>query len=111
MKCPNKKYLHLYTDGVLSPDTKEYIHIKNCKKCMEEVNFYLNVANNIKSNSASIPKTILERIKAKVKDKIHTVEYKETNNYILEDDEIEHLAAAKKEIKPQDNFDFLDKKE
>lgn len=104
MKCPNKKFIHLFVDGELSPDTKEYLHIKKCEHCMNEVRFYQEIASNIKRNVRKPASGLIEQIKAKVSRKINTIKFDETANHVLEDNELETLAAAKKEeyIKRED---------
>lgn len=96
MKCPSKKFLHLFVDGELDPDTKEYLHIKNCEKCLKEMRFYQKIADDIKASTIIAPSGLVEKIKARVSRNINIIKFN-TESHILRDNELESLAAAKKE--------------
>ena len=106
MECPDKIYLSLYVDGELSNDTPEYKHIEHCEKCQKQVKTLQSIGNYIQKKSENFPKGLIDRIKKNVKEKLSSVEFVKSDNYELDDSELENLAAANKDQEHSEHDEF-----
>ena len=97
MKCPDKKYLNLFVDGELSPETNVYKHIKNCEDCMQEVRLYQKFGSYIYNEARGLPERVVDRIKNRVNKNINVLKFKNIIAHSIEDSELDNLAAAKRE--------------
>jgi hypothetical protein len=102
LKCPSDNIISGYVDGELSTDSEEFNHILNCNKCQKTVVMYTEISKTLQKDINNVSQGITERIKKRVFDKLHCIEFEpENDNCILKDEEFEWLAAGtkKEEIK------------
>ena len=97
LKCPSNNIISNFVDGDLPAESEEFTHILNCKKSQKTIDLYTEISKSVQKDMSNIDHNITDRIKKGVFDKLHVIEFEAKNDdYILQDEEFEWLAAGTK---------------